>query len=215
MIKALIFDFDGAILDTEHPEFEGWQQVYREHGAELSLAEWQQGVGAIGVFDPVAALQRRIGQTLDAQHVRNRAHALYMPVIHQQTPRPGVLEAFEAASAQGLMLAVASSSAHVWVDAHLTRLKLTEHFEVVRCRDDVAPGRAKPHPDIYLAALDALGIHASEALAIEDSLNGLRAAKAAGIFTVVTPNPVTSGLDFSQADLLLPSLEGFSLARML
>ena len=81
-----------------------------------------------------------------------------------------------------------------------------EFFEVIRCRDDVAPGRAKPHPDIYLAALTALGVRADDAVAIEDSLNGMRAARAAGIYTVVTPTPVTAQLDFAEADLVLPSL---------
>jgi beta-phosphoglucomutase-like phosphatase (HAD superfamily) len=88
---------------------------------------------------------------------------------------------------------------------------LFEYFAVIRCRDDVAPGRAKPHPDIYLAALAALDVPADQAIAIEDSLNGMLAARAAGIFTVVTPNPVTAQLDFSQADLVLLTLESLDL----
>jgi HAD superfamily hydrolase (TIGR01509 family) len=147
--------------------------------------------------------------------LRERVHALCMPVIHASHPRPGVIDVFDAAHAANMPMAVASSASHAWVDVHLQRLTLFERFAVVRCRDDVAPGRAKPHPDIYLAALDALGVLPHEAIAFEDSLNGLRAAKTAGLFTVVTPNQATQALEFSLADLLLPSLEGISLAGLL
>lgn len=205
MIKALIFDFDGTILDTETPDFYAWQHVYREHGAELALNEWVRGVGAIDAFDPFDHLQRYIDGTIDRDDIAARVRAHHQPIIQAQTPREGVLELFAAAHARGLRLAVASSATHVWVDMHLQRLGLYHHFEVVRCRDDVAAGRAKPHPDIYLAALHALGLGAPEVVAIEDSLNGLLAAKAAGIFTIVTPNPVTANVDFGQADLVLDS----------
>jgi len=204
---ALIFDFDGTILDTETPEFHAWQQVYREHGAELALHEWVSGVGAIGAFDPHATLQQRVGdRLLDHEAVRLQVRAIHEPAIAAAAPRDGVRTVLERARARGLRLAVASSSTHDWVDSHLQRLGLFEFFEVIRCRDDVAPVRAKPHPDIYLAALTALGVRADDAVAIEDSLNGMRAARAAGIYTVVTPNPVTAQLDFAEADLVLPSL---------
>ncbi|MCX6018291.1 MAG: HAD family hydrolase [Chloroflexi bacterium] len=215
MIHALIFDFDGTILDTETPEFYIWQQIYRDHGTELALQEWVLGVGAIGAFDPYEALQQRAPDlVLNRDELRAYARARHEPVIHAQAPRDGVVEVLQNARARGLRLAVASSSMHDWVDAHLKRLGLFEYFDIVCCRDDVAPGRAKPHPDIYQAALAALGVRAAEAIAIEDSLNGMRAALAAGIFTVVTPNPVTAQLDFSQADLVLPSLTQLDLDVM-
>lgn len=201
---ALIFDFDGTILDTETPEFHIWQQIYREHGTELELAEWVSGVGAIGVFDPHAHLQARVAHPLpDYDAMRSEVRARHHAAIEILSPRDGVTQALTAARARGMRTAVASSSTHEWVDAHLRRLGLFDSFDVVRCRDDVAPGRAKPHPDIYLAALAALGVRADAAIAVEDSLNGMRAARAAGIFTVVTPNPVTAHLDFAEADLVL------------
>ena len=212
MIRALIFDFDGTILDTETPEFHIWQQIYRAHGAELALHEWVSGVGAIGAFDPHETLQQRVGdRVLDRDALRAQVRAQHEPAIAAAEPRAGVLAVLNDARAHGLHLAVASSSTHDWVDAHLKRLGLFEYFAVIRCRDDVAPGRAKPHPDIYLAALAALDVPADQAIAIEDSLNGMLAARAAGIFTVVTPNPVTAQLDFSQADLVLLTLESLDL----
>lgn len=213
MIKALIFDFDGTILDTETPEFYAWQHVYREHGAELGLNEWVRGVGAIGAFDPYDHLQAFIDGPIDRDDIAARVRAHHQPVIQAQQPRDGILALFEQAHAHGLRMAVASSATHDWVDTHLQRLGLYHHFQVVKCRDDVAPGRAKPHPDIYLATLQALAVDAAEAVAIEDSLNGMRAAKAAGIFTIVTPNPVTAQIDFAQADLVLASAALIDLSR--
>jgi len=205
--RALIFDFDGTILDTETPEFHIWQQVYREYGTELELAEWVSGVGAIGVFEPHATLLQRVARALpDSAAVHAVVRERHHEAIRRQAPREGVQQALAAARARGMRTAVASSATHEWVDAHLRRLGLFDSFDVVRCRDDVAPGRAKPHPDIYLATLAALGVSAAQALAVEDSLNGMRAARAAGIYTVVTPNPVTAHLDFAEADMVLPSL---------
>jgi HAD superfamily hydrolase (TIGR01509 family) len=211
-IDALIFDFDGTILDTESAEFEAWQQIYAAHGVALALADWVQGVGAINAFDPVAQLVRQTGSiTVDAVALKARADAVMTPIIAARQPRPGVLALFAEARAASVKLAVASSSSHRWVDAHLDRLHLSHWFDHVCCRDDVDSGRAKPHPDIYLASLAALGVSATRAIAVEDSLNGLRAAKAAHIYAMVTPNPVTAGLDFTQADWVLPSLDSITL----
>jgi len=101
---------------------------------------------------------------------------------------------------------VASSSHHRWVDGHLARLGLLDSFEAVLCAGDVP--RAKPFPDLYQAACDALGVSPSVALALEDSPNGIRAAKDAGLYCIAIPNPMTSRLDLSHADRIRDSLEG-------
>ena len=113
----------------------------------------------------------------------------------------------------GLRLGVASSSTNEWVKGHLARLGILESFDCIRCRDDVA--NAKPEPDLYLAVLECLGVRASEAIAIEDSPNGVLAAKRAGLRCVAIPNSITAQLDLGQADLLLGSLDEVTLAELL
>ncbi len=111
-----------------------------------------------------------------------------------------------AAVTAGLRLAVASSSSRRWVEGHLDRIGALGAFHAVRCRDDVR--QTKPAPDVYLAALEALGVNASQAVAFEDSPNGVQAAKTAGIYTVAVPNGVTRGWPFDHADRVIDSLHG-------
>jgi len=119
----------------------------------------------------------------------------------------------DAAREMGVRLGVASSSTRDWVAGHLARLGILERFECLRCRDDVA--NAKPEPDLYLAVLDCLGVDATEAIAIEDSPNGIAAAKRAGMRCVAIPNSITARLDLSEADVTLTSLAELSLRQLL
>lgn len=215
MIKALIFDFDGTLLDTETPEFHAWQQVYREHGAELALADWLEGVGTWYAFDPYKDLEQKLGRPIDRAAIKARMRALHYEVVLEMELRAGVLPLLNDAEARGMKLAVASSSGHAWVDDHLARYDLLNRFDAIKCRDDVAEGRSKPHPDLYLEVLCALGIAANEAIAFEDSLNGVRAAKSAGVFVVAVANPITKNLPLDEADLLVHSFEDVSLDALM
>jgi putative hydrolase of the HAD superfamily len=113
----------------------------------------------------------------------------------------------------GLRLAVASSSSRAWVLGHLQRLGIEAHWDVVRCREDVA--RTKPAPDLYLAVIAALGMAPQEALALEDSANGIAAAKDAGLRCVAVPNALTAGMDLGRADARLVSLAETPLESLL
>ena len=126
---------------------------------------------------------------------------------------PGIVQHVDAARSLGLKVGVASSSTRDWVRGHLERLGILDRFDCIRCRDDVI--HAKPEPDLYLAVLDCLEVSATEALAIEDSPNGVIAAKRAGLRCVAIPNPITARLDLSQADLLLQSLAEVTLPDLL
>ena len=114
-----------------------------------------------------------------------------------------------------LKLAIASSSPHSWVDTHAQRLGIFEYFDKVICADDVAAGRTKPNPDLFLLALDQLQVRKKEAIVFEDSPNGVKAARSAGIFVVAVPNPVTSLLSIENANLTLTSLTDLSLPGLL
>jgi HAD superfamily hydrolase (TIGR01509 family) len=217
MIKALIFDFDGLILDTETTEFRVWQSIYREYGQEMLPETWGQVVGGYGIsnFDGAVQLAELVGDGANVDALRARFRSESDALILQQPVLPGVVGYLEDAHRLGLRLAVASSSPHSWVDTHLARLGLADRFDVIICGDDVPPGRTKPHPDLFLKALDALDVKPHEAIVFEDSPNGVKAARAAGIFVVRVPNPITALLKTDSANLSLDSLAQISLQEIL
>src|SRR5579859_786040 len=213
MIRAVIFDFDGLILDTEEPVFRSWVEVYEEHGAQLPFERWVEIVGSTTIgFHPQRHLEELLGRPLP-QEVLDRRILRRTEFVQAKELLPGVLAHIEEAGALGLRLGVASSSSKEWVKGHLARLGILDRFHCLRCRDDVA--NVKPAPDLYLAVLECLGVTAAEAFAIEDSPNGITAAKQAGLRCVAIPNTITAGLDLSHADVLLGSLSEVTLSELL
>jgi HAD superfamily hydrolase (TIGR01509 family) len=213
VIRAVIFDFDGLILDTEEPVYRSWLEVYEAHGEELPFERWVQIVGSTTTsFHPQHHLEERLGRTLPKE-VLDRRIGRRTEMVLAQKLLPGVVEHLEAAKSMGLKLGVASSSTRDWVRGHLARLGILDSFDCLRCRDDVA--NAKPDPDLYIAVLDCLGVLASESIAVEDSPNGVMAAKRAGLRCVAIPNSITARLDLGQADVLLGSLADITLADLL
>ncbi|HET7421045.1 MAG TPA: HAD family hydrolase [Candidatus Dormibacteraeota bacterium] len=213
MIRAIVFDFDGLILDTEEPIYRSWQEVYQAHGEELPFERWVQIVGSTTAgFHPQRHLEERLGRPLP-QDVLDRRIARRTEMILVQDALPGVRRRIDEARDMGLKLGVASSSTQDWVRGHLERLGILDRFDCVRCRDDVE--HAKPEPDLFLAVAACLGVDASEAVAIEDSPNGVTAAHRAGMRCVAVPNAITGQLDLSQADLVLGSLAEVTLPELL
>jgi HAD superfamily hydrolase (TIGR01509 family) len=214
MLQALIFDFDGLMLDTETPEVDVWQNIYREHGHELPVDEWAKTIGGYGLssFDAASHLAGLTG--LDAVPLRVRYRRESDAIIHASPVLPGVLDMLTNGRTRGLKLAVASSSPHAWVDSHLSRLGLADRFDRVICADDVAPGRTKPNPDLFLLALERLEVRKEAAVVFEDSPNGVRAAKSAGIFVVAVPNPLTIRLGVDGANLTVKSLAEITLDQL-
>ena len=209
-IKALVFDFDGLIVDTEVPIFRAWQRIYREHGQDLPLEQWLTIIGtASGPFDPVIDLAKKTGAKLDGQELKALEVLYYQEATALQQLLPGVVDYLVAARQLGLKTAVASNSTRKWVMDHLNRFGIGGRFDAIICREDVK--RTKPDPDLYLTALQRLGVQPAEAIAFEDSSNGIHAAKAAGLFCVVVPNLLTVDLDLTEADLRLLTLEAMPL----
>ena len=213
-LQALIFDFDGLILDTETPEVRVWQDIFREHGHELPVDEWAKTIGGYGIstYDAAVHLSQLTG--LDPAPLRARYRSESDSVIHASPILPGVMDLLDAAADRNVRRAVASSSPHSWVDSHLSRLGIADRFDRVICSEDVAPGRTKPNPDLFLLAAERLKVQKDAAVIFEDSPNGVRAAKSAGIFVVAVPNPLTIRLGVDGANLTVNSLAEVTLDQL-
>lgn len=214
MIRALIFDFDGLVLDTEVPDFLSWQEIFEDYGGCLPLSAWATCIGTSeDAFDPLDFLEAQLGQPVDREAIRSKREQRAIELAKKQPILPGVKNYITDAKRLGLKLGLASTSSRDWVTKHLSRLELREQFDCIRCADDVR--HVKPDPELYHAVLDALGVRADEAIALEDSPNGILAAKRAGIFCVAVPNSLTRYLSLDQADLRLTSLADLPLEKLL
>jgi HAD superfamily hydrolase (TIGR01509 family) len=213
-VRALLFDFDGLIVDTESPSLAAWRWVYEQHGQELTLDRWSAAIGTIDGFDPHAHLETLVGRELDPEILRARRLEHELTLAEAEQLRPGVAEYLVDAERLGLRRAIVSSGSRKWIDRHLSRLERLYGWDAIVTADGDRV-RAKPSPTLYLEALELLAIPADEAIALEDSPNGIRAARAAGIYCVGVPNAVTAGLGLDEADLVLDSLAELPLADLL
>jgi HAD superfamily hydrolase (TIGR01509 family) len=208
-IRALLFDFDGLILDTETASRAGWRWLYEEHGHTLPDEKWALMVGTIGGWDPWGHLEELVGGPLDRHRLDDRRLSHELTLLEAEALRPGIAAYLDAADRRGLQRAIVSSGSRAWVDMHLARLERAVGWDAIVTADG-DHARAKPHPTLYLEALERIGVAADEAVAFEDSPNGARAAKAAGIYVVGVPNAITRDLGLGEhADVLVDSLADF------
>lgn len=203
---AVLFDFDGILVDTEWAIYEAWRRTFRAHGHELPLDVYTRCVGSdFDTWSPKKHLEELTGRGFDWHQLDADRQLEIHAGLEMAGPMPGVVGLLEKLRRQGTAIATVSSSSHGWVDGWLEKLGLSGYFETTVCRGD-AP-RIKPAPDLWLEALRRLGKEAGRCLAIEDSWNGVKSAKAAGLSVWAVPNRTTAGIDFSLADRVLPSLE--------
>jgi putative hydrolase of the HAD superfamily len=212
--QALIFDFDGLILDTETAVYEGWRELYASHGHPLALETWAQCVGSdFGAYDPEADLEKLLSRKLHWHPLHEQRRLTVQRHLEQAEAMPGVRARLHEARELGVPCSVASSSPHEWVDRWLSHLELREFFQNVTCLDDT--GKAKPDPSLFQHAAMKLQAAPESVVIFEDSLNGLRAAHAAEMRCVVVPCAVTQHLKFDAAWRQLKSLEEVSLRELL
>ncbi len=216
MIRAVLFDFDGLLLDTEHPELLAWQEVYAGLGCSLSAERWAENIGKDPGdidFSPYDDLERLLRCEIDRGQIRAARRKRFNELMLEQSLMPGAEALLREAEMLGVKIAIVSSSPHAWIVDYLNRFDLVSAFEAIICRNHVTS--AKPDPELYNKALSTLDIRAQEAIAFEDSAHGVSAAKQAGIFCVAVPNEVTRHCDLRHADLVIGSLANITLARLI
>jgi HAD superfamily hydrolase (TIGR01509 family) len=211
-VRAIIFDFDGLILDTETPMRTSWHEIFDQHGLIVSETRWASLLGASA--DPPEAyelLEEHLGAPVDRAALHHRRLERELELLSSEEVLPGVRALLREARTAGLCLAVASSSERAWVERLLDQHGLLRSFDAIVCAEDVE--RTKPAPDLFLEALLRLSVQPAEAIAFEDSEHGVRAAKQAGLFCIAVPNRVTRCLLFDEADLVIPSIAERSLSE--
>ncbi|WP_170006026.1 HAD family hydrolase [Bacillus fonticola] len=213
MIKGVIFDFDGLLVDTESIWYEAYKEAMLDrYSVEIELAKYSGCIGTSdeGLYEYFCELT---GQAVTYEEIEGLAAKKYREKMKTPVLREGVIEYLEEARKSGLRIGLASSSSRKWVEEYLTRLHTTEYFEVINTKDDVR--KVKPDPELYVKTLEDLGLQPSEAIVFEDSLNGLAAAKRAGIYCVVVPNDVTRDLAFEGYGCRLESMKEKELGEVI
>ncbi|WP_199620384.1 HAD family hydrolase [Paenibacillus alkalitolerans] len=212
MFKAVVFDFDGTMLDTETVWYDSFRETLAEHDIDLPLEVFAHG---IGTYDDslFRYITDKMGSEDGLEDVKRRAFAKHHEKAATLPLRDGVEDYLKDASRLGLRIALATSSPYPWVESFLTSHGLMHYFETLCTKDDVA--QVKPDPELYTLSVRRLGIEPHEAVAFEDSANGAKAAVAAGLRCVIVPNPVTEALHFEKYDMRIGSMKELSLEELL
>jgi len=210
VIRALVFDFDGLILDNETAEHQAWQEIYAEFGTELPLERWAESIAAPSSgWSPHEQLESQLGELVDRGRLSAQVTRRAAELLAARSILPGVADFIACARRRAMALGLVSSRRRARVESHLDRLGLAGEFDAVLCREDAL--HVKPAPDLHLSICSTLRAEPDESIAIEDSPDGIRAAKAAGLYCVSVPNALTRNLSMDMADLALVSLATASL----
>lgn len=214
MIKAIIFNFGGTVLDTETPRYESFRQAYREHGIELDWSMYSQCIGTgMQLFNPYEYWlgQMKLPVQLDAFRITIRSR--YSELVEQEQLRPGVMDALVRAKAMGLKTGLVTSSFRQQLEPDIQKWGIAPYFDCIRTGDDCA--RPAPDPELYQQTLRLLGVKPRQAMAVEDSPAGAAAAMLAGMYTVVVPNATTARMKFGHCHERLASFDELELPDLL
>lgn len=214
-IKAIIFDMDGVIVDSEPLHLLAYQELLGKHGVMYTEEENRQFLGRKDIEMADVLIDRHKLPHTPESLVSGKEQILARLLATRALARPGLYVLLETARSCGLLMAVASSATLPTIELVTETLKIRHYFHNLSSGDEVPNG--KPAPDVFLLAAKRLGVAPSNCLVIEDTLNGLRAALAGGMFCVAIPCDATRHQDHSEADLKMQSLDELevSLASMI
>jgi HAD superfamily hydrolase (TIGR01509 family) len=203
-IEALVFDLDGTIVDTETPEFESIRAVWSDHGADYTIAQFEHCIGiANGIETWLDDLVDLVGYDIDRTVADERRRGVHRALTAALQPRDGIVALLDEAASLGVGMAVASNSPEWWVRARLEALGLDHHFGALVTLD--RSSRPKPHPAPFLEACAAIGADPACSVAFEDSATGVASARAAGLYTIACPGPLTANHDLRAAHRVIAS----------
>ena len=229
MLKALIFDVDGTLADTESVHLQAFNHAFADQGLDWHWDEalYTQLLEISGGKERMTHYWKQVhptmkdivgsGLTDTIDHLHALKTAAYESAVQSGAVklRPGVLDIIHSAHQQGLRLAIATTTSPVNIAVLLRNAIGPDWKDLFAVIEDASTApKKKPHPQVYVQTLARLGLPSDQCLAIEDSSNGLRSAMAAGLKTIITPNNFTAHHDFSGALRVLPHLEGVSVEQL-
>jgi HAD superfamily hydrolase (TIGR01509 family) len=201
LLAAVVFDFDGVILDSETPEYESHRRIFEQYGVPLTVEEWCDQIGVWVEHHEQrwhAQLCERTTRAPGWPAFEAEKHRLFQELV-PLAPMRGIVNLLDALAARAVPLAIASTAPASWVVAAVERLGLQDRFQAIVTAYDVP--RRKPAPDAYLEAARRIGVDPVRSVAIEDSGPGIASARAAGLKTVAIPHWLTERHDLAAADL--------------
>ena len=201
MIKGVIFDMDGVIVDSEPMHIEAEKQILLKYGVEISADELRAYTGTTAEFE-FTDLIRKYGLKTTVDRLFREKEAVLFELLERRTePTKGVIKLVKSLKQHGLKLAIASSGHRKLVHYFLRKLKIVSLFDSIVCAEDIT--RSKPDPEIFLKAARNLGLAPAQCIVIEDSKLGVEAAKRAGIKCLAFRSPSSGNQDLSKADLII------------
>lgn len=213
MIKAVIFDMDGVIVDSEPAHIEAEKQILLKHGVKVTTEELRAYTGTTAEFEFADLIRKyKLNTTVEALF-KEKENILFKLLKREVQPTKGVIELIKNLKRQGVKLGIASSGHRKLVRFFLGKLKIASQFDSVVCSEDIT--HSKPHPEIFLKSAKELGVRPDECVVIEDSKLGVEAAKSAGMKCVGYRNPNSGDQDLSEADMIVDDFAGLDIRSLL
>jgi beta-phosphoglucomutase family hydrolase len=210
-VHALIFDMDGVIVDSEPLHLLAYQEYFSQHEIEYTAEHNAEFLGTKDVWMAGILIERHSLPETPESLVKKKEEILLRLITEQAKPRPGLGQILGRAKHVGMPMAIASSATLPTIHLVVDRLNIRDYFSTLTSGDEVAHG--KPAPDVFLLAAKRLGVDAKRCMVIEDTLNGIKAAKAAQMHCIGIPCEATMHQDHSQADVRLQSLAQIDFER--
>lgn len=211
-VRALIFDMDGVLVDSEPLHLAAYQELFKPHGIEYTEKHNQEFLGCKDIAMAHILVERYKLSMTPLDLVQGKEEILARMLRHEAIMRPGVVQLLESARRLNIPCAVASSATVGTIELVVEVLGIRKYFQCLNSGDQVPHG--KPAPDVFLLAAERLSVAPQHCLVIEDTFNGIKAAKAAGMYCIAIPCDATMHQDHSAADLNLSSLEQVDLSEM-